>query len=356
MSLLETVSVSGRNLKNRIALAPMTRLRAEKDGRATPTISEFYRQRAGFGLIITEGIYPNQAAKGYSYQPGLATDAHEESWAEVVDEVHKAGGVIAAQIMPAGRAALSSVTGLRPVGPSAIAIPGEGYGPEGKVEYEVPKELTVDDIAEEIEFSGRAAERAIRAGFDFVEIHGANGYLPHQFLASSANQRDDSYGGSSENRARFLKELIDRLAAGIHPGKIGLRLSPRANIQGLDEGDNPSVWDTYAHVVAHAATSRLGYLSIASSDLDNPGISRLTRIFNGALLLNDSDYSTPTTRAVAENLLEKGASMAVVGRAGLSNPDLPFRWSSGAAVNEARQELFYTHEKAGYIDYPKMSD
>ncbi|HKX95060.1 MAG TPA: alkene reductase, partial [Methylibium sp.] len=218
-------------IANRVVMAPLTRSRADEPRGDLPGSAmniDYYRQRSGAGLIISEGTQVAPAGKGYMATPGIYSDAQVEGWKRITDAVHAAGSKIVAQIWHVGRITHPALTGgLRPVAPSAVAPKGVvAYTHEGKVEVPVPQELTTAEIAEIVDQYRRGAANAIRAGFDGVEIHGANGYLIDQFLRDGANHRTDAYGGSPENRARFALEVVDAVAAEIGAGRTGIRLSP----------------------------------------------------------------------------------------------------------------------------------
>lgn len=343
--------------RNRITLAPMTRLRADEDGTPTELIAKFYAQRADFGFLISEGIFPTERGRGYAFEPGLVTDEHVAGWRRVTEAVHDHGGRISAQLMHAGRTSHSALLGGElPVGPSPIAIPGETYTAEGKLPNEVPQALDTAGIREAITAYADAAERAVEAGFDMAEIHGANGYLAHQFIAVSSNERDDEYGGSATNRARFGQEALRAVVERIGADRTGYRVSPLANIQGIIEEDSDETWDAYRALVDEAARLKIAYLSIATTTPKHPAILELISRFPGTVLLNYADFTAPTSLEEAQDLIAMdGVDHVVVGRLGLANPDLPARWESGAALNDPRFELFYAQTPDGYTDYPTLA-
>jgi 2,4-dienoyl-CoA reductase-like NADH-dependent reductase (Old Yellow Enzyme family) len=314
---------------------------------------DYYRQRASFGLIVTEGVYPDVGGKAYQFQPGIETAAQAAEWQRVADAVHRIGGTLVIQLMHAGRLTHPSITGTRRVvAPSSSVAPGHAYAPTGAVPYPEPETLTRSQIRTIIDGFTDAASHAIDAGADGVELNGANGYLPHQFLDAATNRRADDYGGSPTARARFILELTSAIAERIGSERTGLRLSPRRNIHGIAEADNGNTWDTYRAVATGIAGHGLAYISVISEDLDFA--QELQRRSETALILNLGIH-TPTSRANAQDLLASGAHAVAVGRMGLANPDLPERWRLGLAVNEPRPEYFYSGGSTGYTDYPTLT-
>jgi 2,4-dienoyl-CoA reductase-like NADH-dependent reductase (Old Yellow Enzyme family) len=227
MDLFSPVQLGDLELANRVVMAPLTRTRSGDAGIPGDLVVEHYAQRAGLGLIVTEGTYPSHESRSYPGQPGIVTDEQAAGWARVADAVHARGGRLVMQLMNGGRVSHTAITGTdRIVAPSAIAVPGEAHTPEGKLPYPVPHALTTEEaVAVKAEFAA-AARRAVDAGLDGVEVHGANGYLLHEFLAVDANTRTDVYGGSPEARARFVVEVVTEVAAEIGAGRVGLRISP----------------------------------------------------------------------------------------------------------------------------------
>ncbi|HSU00115.1 MAG TPA: alkene reductase, partial [Geodermatophilus sp.] len=246
VDLFSPVTLGGIELANRVVMAPLTRMRSGASGVPGDLVVEHYRQRAGVGLIITEGTYPNHEGQAFVGQPGIVTDEQVEGWRRVAEAVHARGGKIVLQVMHGGRVTHPDVNGgRRVVAPSAIAIDGEGHTSTGKQPYPVPHALTVDEARQTLQDFVSAAKRAIEAGLDGVEIHGANGYLLHEFLSPASNQRTDEYGGTPANRARFVVQVVTAVAAAIGAGKVGLRISPEHNIQDAYETDRDDVRATY---------------------------------------------------------------------------------------------------------------
>jgi 2,4-dienoyl-CoA reductase-like NADH-dependent reductase (Old Yellow Enzyme family) len=340
-------------LPNRLVMAPLTRVRAGREGIPGPLVVEHYRQRASLGLIVSEGTYPSHAGQGFPGQPGLVTEEQLEGWANVTSAVHAEGGRIFAQVMHAGRVTHEATTGGHEVvAPSAIAIDGETRTYQGKKPFPVPRALTAEELPGIVEEFVRASRNAIAAGFDGVELHAANGYLLHEFLSPAANQRTDGYGGSPENRARFVIEVAEAVAEAIDAHRVGLRISPEHNIQGALEQDPADVRATYGHLVDGLAPLNLAYLSILHKEPTGALVQDLRARFNGTFLVN-TGFGVVTSRDEATGLVADGhADAVVVGRPAIANPDLVRRWREGLPVNEPDSSTFYTDGAEGYTDYP----
>ncbi|QWC86528.1 alkene reductase [Nocardioidaceae bacterium] len=341
---------------HRIVMAPLTRNRAGEDGVPGDLHVEYYRQRASAALIITEGSQPSAVGKGYLGTPGFHSDEQVVGWRRVADAVHAEGGRIVAQLMHAGRIAHpDNKDGLESVAPSAIAAPGQMVTADGQKDHPEPRALEESEIPGVVEEYAHAARNAVAAGLDGVEVHAANGYLIHQFLAPGSNTRDDAYGGSPENRARFAIEVTRAVADAIGAEKVGIRLSPAHNIQGATEEDPLDVLRTYGAVVDGIKDLGLAYVSV----LADPRADVTNQIREGVdapFLINDG-FGTVTTRDDAEKLLADGLGDAVVvGRLFIANPDLPERWRTGAELNEPNPDTFYGGGGEGYIDYPFLDD
>ena len=356
MDLFSPVQLGDLELAYRIAMAPLTRMRSGEAGVPGDLVVEHYAQRAGVGLIVTEGTYPSAESRGYPGQPGIVTDEQAAGWARVADAVHAAGGTVVMQVMNAGRVSHTDITGTdRVVAPSAIAIDGEVRTATGKLPYPVPHALTTEEaVAVKAEFVA-AARRAVDAGLDGVEIHGANGYLLHEFLAADTNTRTDVYGGSPAARARFVVELVTEVAAEIGAGRVGLRISPSHGVQGVVEPDAADVQETYGLLVDQLAPLGLAYLSVLHADPAGELVQDLRRRFGGPLMAN-TGFASPTARAEAIELVDSGqAEVVAVGRAVIANPDLVQRWSGDLEENAPDPSTFYGGGAAGYTDYPALS-
>lgn len=351
--LFSPITLGELKLPNRLVMAPLTRCRSGEDGVPGPIVVEHYRQRASLGLIVSEGTYPSHAGQGFTGQPGLVTDEQVEGWTRVTDAVHAEGGRIFAQVMHAGRVTHEDTNGGRAVvGPSAIAIEGMTRTYKGKQPFPVPHALTEDEIQGVIQEFVQGSLNAIKAGFDGVELHGANGYLLHEFLSPAANQRDDKYGGSPENRVRFVVEVVKAVAEAVGAERVGIRISPEHNVQGATELDRDDLRRTYLLLTQAISPLGLAYLSVLHREPAGELVQDLRAQFDGAFLLN-TGFSIMTTRDEAISLVENNlADAVVVGRPAIANPDLVRRWEEDLPENEPNMATFYTSGPEGYTDYP----
>ncbi|MGY1716461.1 alkene reductase [Geodermatophilus sp. SYSU D01106] len=355
MDLFSPVTLGDLELANRVAMAPLTRMRSGSSGVPGDLVVEHYAQRASIGLIVTEGTYPVHESQAFVGQPGIVTDEQVAGWRRVADAVHARGGRIVMQVMHGGRVTHPDVNGgRRVVAPSAIAIQGEGHTEKGKQAYPVPHALTTDEVRDVVRDFARAAERAREAGLDGVEIHGANGYLLHEFLSPASNVRDDVYGGSPENRARLVVEVVTAVAEAIGAGRVGLRTSPEHDIQDALETDRDDVLATYGALLDQLRPLGLAYLSVLHREPAGDLVQELRRRFGGHLMAN-SGFGSVTTREEALALIEAAhADVVAVGRAAIANPDLVERWAGEHPENEIRSHLFYASGAEGYTDYPAL--
>ena len=357
MTLYDPAVFGALQLSNRVVMAPLTRTRADDDGVPTATMEEYYRQRAGQGLIISEGTWPAVEGKSYPGQPGIVTPEQIDGWRRIVEAVHAAGGTIVMQLMHGGRVGHPAISGQpRVVAPSALAAPGQTRTPQGKADLPVAHALALDEIPEVVEQFAQAARNAIAAGFDGVEVHGANGYLVHEFLSPVSNVRDDRYGGTPENRARFAIEVTTAVAAAVGADRTGIRLSPQHNIQGVLEEDDADVRATYTAVAEGLAPLGLAFIDVLNADPSSDLVQHIRRTAGAPLIVN-TGFGVMTNREEAEALVAEGWTDAVAaGRAVIANPDLVERWRQRAELNEPRPELFYGSTAEGYIDYPSLED
>lgn len=351
--LFSPLTLGELELPNRLVMAPLTRLRSGAEGVPGPLVVEHYRQRASLGLIVSEGIYPSPAGRSYPGQPGLVTEEQVAAWKHVTDAVHAEGGRIFAQVMHGGRVSHQDITGGHPiVGPSAVAIEGEVRTPSGKEPYPVPHALTPDELPVVMDEIVTASRNAIEAGFDGVELHSANGYLLHEFLAPNSNVRDDSYGGSPENRARFVIETVNAVVAALGANRVGIRISPEHNVQGIAETDLADVRATYEVLLDSISPLNLAYLSILHHEPTGELVQDLRARFEGTFLVN-TGFGVVTTRDEAVALVADGhADAVVVGRPAIANPDLARRWKESLPLNEPDASTFYGEGAKGYTDYP----
>lgn len=353
MDLFSPLEIGALKLSNRLVMAPLTRSRSGKDGVPNADVVEYYRQRASLGLIVTEGTYPSFAGQGFVRQPGLVTEEQVAGWKKVTDAVHGEGGLIIAQVMHAGRVTHPDTTGVDYVeAPSAIAVDGAGHTYSGKAEYPVPHALETEELPRILEEFVAASRNAIAAGFDGVEIHGANGYLLHEFMAPTSNTRTDNYGGSPENRARFVIEVVTAVANAIGAEKTSLRISPSHNIQGVLETDAADVLATYTALAEGIAPLGLASMSILHHEPAGELVQSIRKAFGGPVMLN-TGFGEITTYEEAARVLATGLGEAVVvGRPAIANPDLVRRWKEELPLNEPDFATFYTEGPAGYTDYP----
>ncbi|MGJ6962616.1 alkene reductase [Streptosporangium sp. G11] len=342
-------TLAGLQLPNRLVMAPMTRSRSYADGIPSSLTALYYAQRASAGLIITEGVQPSQAGKGYMNTPGLHTDEQVAGWREVTDAVHASGGRIFAQIMHSGRIGHPDNTGALPIGPSAVRPAGQIFTPSGLQDYQTPLELTTAQVESTVQDFADASARAVDAGFDGVELHGANGYLIHQFLSRNANLREDHFGGSVENRIRFGVEVTRAVVDRIGASKVGIRLSPGNGAGDLVEDDTHEVYPT---LVSELAALDLAYLHLVASSSDDLN-QEILKSWPNALIVNDPSIGDPATRAT--QWLERGADLVALGSSFLANPDLPLRLRLGAELNQADFSSAFGGDHRGYTDYPVLA-
>jgi N-ethylmaleimide reductase len=354
--LLEPYVLGDLRLPNRLVMAPMTRNRAPG---CVPNerMAAYYSQRASAGLIITEGTQIEPVAQGYQDTPGIYAAEHREGWRRVTDAVHQAGGRVFAQIWHVGRVSHSYYHGMVPVAPSPISPPGKAYIPDGSRPYETPHELTTSEIRHVVEQFRRSAVIAREANFDGVEIHGANGYLIDQFLRSGTNKRDDEYGGSIENRCRFLLEVTRAVMDVWNDRRVGVRLSPGGTTNGAVDDDPVATFS--AAIEGLDALDRLGYLHVVEAAIGTNGpddravcATELARELFSGTLITTGGY-TPET---AEHVLEKDcADLVGFGRLYIANPDLDERVRLGALLNNPDRSTFYSSGDQGYLDYPTLA-
>ncbi|MFD3427593.1 alkene reductase [Nocardia fluminea] len=348
-TLFDSYDLAGLRLPNRIAMAPMSRVRSNAAGLATTSMATYYAQRASAGLIISEGIQPSLIGQSNPSTPGLHTDDQVESWRQVTAATHANGGRIYAQIMHGGRISHPDTTGHQPVGPSAVAArDAMVFTPTGPQPAPVPRALETAEVAPEARSYAAAASRAIEAGFDGVELHGANGYLIGQFLASNANQRTDRYGGSITGRIRFAVEAVEAAVEAIGGNRVGIRLSPGAGIWDAVEEDVPEL---YSALLAELARNELAYVHLEATT-DEEILVGLRREWPGTMIVNPSKPlgATPTDRKAADHWLGLGADVISFGRAFLANPDLVERLRADLPLDEADEATYYTGGDKGYID------
>jgi len=349
--LFSPVKVGRYDLDNRIVMAPMTRSRADDAGVPGELVPVYYAQRASAGLIVTEGTFPSPMGKGYVRTPGIHSDTQVEAWKKVTEAVHAKGSRIFLQIMHAGRISDPSFLpgNATPVAPSAVQPKGASYTDQGMKPFVTPRALETAEIPGVIEAYGNATRRALKAGFDGVELHAASGYLPMQFLSSGSNLRTDAYGGSAENRVRFTVEALQAMIEAAGADRVGIKLSPEMAFNDVTDA-NPV--ETYPTLVKAIGNIGLAYLHVALFGAPTDYHGLLRPLFKGAYLAGGG-----LTRESAEALLLAGkADAAVFGSLFVANPDLPLRFRRKAPLNQPDSETFYTPGAKGYIDYPTLQE
>jgi N-ethylmaleimide reductase len=349
MNLFSPLTLGDYSLRNRVVMAPMTRSRCDARGVPSSLVAEYYAQRADAGLLLTEGTGPSAMGMGYARTPGIYDDAHIAGWKAVTDSVHARGGRIFLQIMHVGRIAHAANRTIphAPVAPSAIQAEGQMWtDSQGMQPNDMPRALELAEIPGVIEEYAVATRKALAAGFDGVELHSASGYLPNQFLSPGANHRTDAYGGSIENRIRFVVEALEAMmAAAGSPGKVGIKVSPGMKFNGIDDADPIP---TYV-----ALAKAIGGFNLAYVHVMRTGIGAevaLREAFPGTLLLGGG-----FKKEEANKTIEEGRADAIVfGSTYLANPDLVKRFELDAPLNAPDPGTFYTPGAKGYTDYPTL--
>jgi N-ethylmaleimide reductase len=347
LELLSPISLGAHTLANRVVMGPMTRSRADERHAPTNLAATYYAQRASAGLIISEGAQVSPQGRGYPGTPGLHDARQLPGWRKVTDAVHAAGGLIFAQLWHVGRVSHSSLQpgGALPVAPSAIPAAGKLYTAAGPVDYETPRALETLEIEAIVDQFRAAAAFALDAGFDGVEVQAANGYLVDQFLRDGSNQRIDAYGGSVENRIRFLTEVVDAVLEVVEPDRVGVRLSPTHPWNGMSDSDPQGL---FGQAAAALAARDLAYLHLVQNDAPGFDWSALKTAFGGPVILAGG-YD----RARAEAALRAGeADLVAFGEPFIANPDLVQRFKLDAPLAQADRATYYAGGARGYTDYP----
>ncbi|MDX9706535.1 MAG: alkene reductase [Azospira sp.] len=353
-TLFTPIRIGTLTLPNRIVMAPLTRSRALAGNVPGPLAVTYYRQRASAGLIVSEASPVCPEGHGYPRTPGIHTPEQVAGWRAVTDAVHAEGGRIFLQLWHVGRISHSWLQpgGAAPVAPSAIRPAGQVWTNDGLQDYPTPRALASDELPGIVAAYRQAAVNADTAGFDGVEVHGANGYLLDQFLRSSANQRGDDYGGPVENRARLLLEVVQAVADVLGAGRTGLRISPENRFNDIDD-ENPQA--TFEYVAQALAPLGLAYLHVLEGDMSGPSqpvvdYAKIKAAFAGPYIANNGYDKARATAALAEGR----ADLVAFGRAFIANPDLPARLATDAPLAEADPKTFYSGEEKGYVDYPAL--
>lgn len=361
--LFAPLTIGALELPNRVIMPALTRMRSAPAGIPQNIAVEYYSQRASAGLIITEATAISPQGHGYPQMPGIHAPEQIAGWARVTNAVHRAGGRVFLQIVHHGRwsHSLYNPDGRLPVAPSAVRPPDPCYSPAfEKIPYETPRALETDEIASIVRDFGEAARNAIEAGFDGVEIHGANGFLIDQFLQDGSNLRTDEYGGTIENRTRFLLEVVDQVVSDIGAGRVAVRLSPHGNLGGLSDSDPVP---HFSYVIDRLGERGLAYLNLIEPRASSAGIAddASVDIANNLMLFSER-FDGPLitaggyTTEMAVDVVACGKADAVAfGRMFVANPDLPERIRTGAALNAFDRSTAYGGGAQGYTDYPKLA-
>jgi len=347
-TLFDKLKIGNLTLKNRIVMAPMTRSRADEAGVQPDYAADYYAQRSSGGLIVSEAVNVSPMAKGYVRTPGIYTPEQIESWGKVPEAVHARGGAIFMQIFHTGRIALPDFLpdNQLPVAPSAVKAKGQNYTDDGMKNFVEPRALTIDEIKQTVEDFATTTKNAIDAGFDGVELHAASGYLIQQFLMQPVNLRTDEYGGSIENRARFLFEILDAMTKAVGAEKVGVKFSPAMPFNDVQEPDADAV---YKYIFEKLNEKNLAYAHVG--DHANAGWhEKLKPIYKGVYF---AGANFDRTRG-AEYLAANKADAIVYGEKFLANPDLPERFAEDVELNEPDKATFYTPGEKGYTDYPTL--
>lgn len=347
-NLFEPLVAGDLHLRNRIILSPLTRARASEGRVPNDLMAEYYTQRSGAGLILSEATSVTPMGVGYEHTPGIWSEEQVEGWKKITAAVHAKGGLIALQLWHVGRISDPSLLGgALPVAPSAIAAPGNVSLLRPARPYVVPRALETKEIPRIVEAYAHGARNAKLAGFDGVEIHGANGYLIDQFLQTGSNQRTDRYGGSVENRARLMLEVTDACIAVWGASRVGMHLAPRCDGHGMGDA-NPA--ETFGYVAKELGERGLAFLCARESPGPDSLGPSLKRAFGGVYIANQG-----FTKDLAQEWLDAGDADAVAfGTSFLANPDLPERFAKNAPLNAPVPSTFYAKGSLGYTDYPTL--
>lgn len=350
-TLFDPVQLGDIALANRVVMAPMTRSRAGEGDVPTQLHVDYYGQRANAGLIVTEGVQPSANGKGYCRTPGIYTAQQIAGWRAVTDAVHAQGSRIVLQLMHCGRVSnhLNKDAGSETVAPSAIRAKGQIFTEQGMQDHDVPRALATSEIAGVIDEYRQATANALRAGFDGVELHCTSGYLPAQFLSTGTNQRDDRYGGSVENRIRFVLETLAAIAGEAGAGRVGFRICPGNPFNDLHD-DNPA--ETFAALLQAATPLQLAYLHLIYVPMPRlDSLALVQQNYRGAMIINESLTFDKAQAYVGEGVAEA----ASFGRYYVSNPDLVQRFRAGAELAPLDRDTLYTPGAEGYTDYPTLA-
>ena len=354
--LFKPLQLGAIEASNRVLMAPLTRNRAQSDGVPKDMAVDYYRQRAGAGLIITEATQISPRGKGYIDTPGIHSEAQTAAWKKIVDAVHQAGGKIAVQLWHVGRISHTSLQpdGQQPLAPSAIRAQTQTFTANGFEDTSEPVAMTEHDIEATIDDFVQAARNADAAGFDLVEVHAANGYLIDQFLQDRTNTREDVYGGSIENRMRFLNEVLDAVSNEIGSNRVGVRLSPLGQFNDMGDSDPEAL---FGHVYAQLSNRDLAYLHVMENfpgsertSAEEELLDRIRTKYTGNFIVNGGFDANSGAQFIADGK----ADAIAYGRPFIANPDLPERYRLSAELNVPDEATFYGGGREGYTDYPAL--
>lgn len=349
-NLLDPIRLGDLNLPNRVFMSPLTRLRGTEDHVPTPLMAEYYAQRAGAGLIISEGVPVDPMGVGYRQVPGIWNQTHVAAWKPITQAVHDAGGHIFMQIWHVGRISHPLfLHGEKPVAPSAIKPKGHVSHVRPLTDFETPRALETEEVKAVVEQFRRGAQNAKSAGFDGVELHGANGYLLDQFLQDGTNHRTDEYGGTVENRARLMLECADAAISIFGAQRVGMHLAPHSPAHDISDSDPLT---TFTYVIRELGRRGLAFICVRDPLGPRHKGKLWKETFGGVVVLNEG-----YTRETGDEVLKRGEADAVAfGKLFIANPDLPARFAEGAELNAPVPDTFYSHGEEGYVDYPALEE
>jgi 2,4-dienoyl-CoA reductase-like NADH-dependent reductase (Old Yellow Enzyme family) len=346
--LFSPLQAGALKFRNRIVMAPLTRCRASEGRVPNELMAEYYGQRSTFGMILSEATSVDAMGVGYPDTPGIWSEEQVAGWKVITDRVHEAGGVILSQLWHVGRISDPIyLDGKLPVAPSAVKPAGHVSLVRPEKGFEKPRALEYSEIREVIEQYKLGAENAMKAGFDGVELHGANGYLIDQFLQNSTNLREDEYGGSQENRMRFMMEVVDTVTSVWGADRVGMHLAPRADAHDMGDSDLPGL---FGKVAKELGKRKLAFICARENHGEAPLGPSMKEAFGGVFIANESFTAESARDAIASGK----ADAVAFGKLAIANPDLVERFRTGAALNEPKPETFYGSGSEGYTDYPEL--
>jgi 2,4-dienoyl-CoA reductase-like NADH-dependent reductase (Old Yellow Enzyme family) len=346
--LFQPLQMGAFSLPNRIVMAPLTRCRSSEGRVPNELMAEYYGQRSGFGMILTEATSVDAMGVGYPDTPGIWSVEQVAGWKKITERVHGEGGVILSQLWHVGRISDPIyLDGKKPVAPSAVRPAGHVSLVRPEKSFEEPRALSIAEIKDVIQQYKHGAENAMKAGFDGVELHGANGYLIDQFLQDSTNKREDEYGGSVENRMRFMLEAVDAVVSVWGADRVGIHLAPRGDAHDMGDSDLPGL---FLKVAGELGKRGLAFICARENFGSPPLGPEMKKAFGGAYIANEGFTADSAREAISSGK----ADAVAFGKAAIANPDLPERFRTGAPLNEPKPETFYGSGPEGYTDYPSL--